>query len=479
MSCSSSSSEKVQLAQREARKARRAGDDEAAVLWLGVAIRALREEQEGSSGGENAELLAAMLVSRGSARQRLHARLHGQGATRARANGFADDALADYVEASRRSPAMIKAHRKRIRVTLSNRRPLPVLLSVCADVHDAMGLGTVLTAVQWTLSQLELEPESELSDGQETDAIGEEARANAVTASVAGEVGTRAAEFSAVLYELERTVVTELVHKHATYADESLASVAVAVASEVQENVPQQHAQFGIVLSGTRPEMQRQEAAALWALLRFAQPRDLAVCADMLCRRLVAHLGADMSDLGARAVCQKDYRELACRCTVAEHLIQELRQMGLQPWCVESQQVHRPIAPRHCHDPAHAHRVTQRAAQAASEADAAELRALLLRAEASSSAADGKTGRDRAHDEHVAALMLEVAAAGHRQHSAAQNAQLLRQFNPTDRDEARAEPHNVGLGAFHRPTELTLVLGDHWDPLVSSLESWQRALAHT
>ncbi len=480
-----SRSEKVRLAQREARKARRGGDDETAALWLGVAIRELRGEED---GGEQNELLAALLVSRGAARQRLHTRLRGQGVTRARANGLADDALADYIEATRRSPAMTKAHRKRIRITLSRKEPLPVLLSQCADVHDAIGLGTDLTAVQWQLSQLEpepeLDPDLDLSEGHETVARGEEPSVGVVgVAGIADEVHARAADLAALLPELERTIVTQLVHKYATYADGSLASVAVALASEAQDDVQQQHAQFGIVLLGTRQEQQRQEAAALWALLRLAQPQDLAVCADMLCRRLVAHLGADMSDLGAGVGCRKDnevYRELLCRCTVAEQLIRGLRQMGLQTWRVESQQVHRPIAPRHCYDPARAHRLAQRAALAESDAGAAELRALLLRAEAPSPGAAVRGGeRGRAHDEQIAALMEDVAAAGHRRYSAAQNAQLLRQVNPTDRDEARVESHDVGLGPFRRPTEVTLVLSDDWDSLVSSLESWQQVLTQT
>ena len=118
-------------------------------------------------------------------------------------------------------------------------------------------------------------------------------------------------------------------------------------------------------------------------------------------------------------------------------------------------------------------------AQAQNEAGAAELRALLLRAEASSLAASDEGGRGRALDKQAAALVSAVAAAGHRQHSAAQNAQLLQQVNPAGKDEARVESIDVGFGAFHRPTEVTLVLNDHWDPLVSSLENWQQALSQT
>ena len=388
-------SEKVHLARRAAREARREGDDEAAVLWLGVAIRELRAAE----GRTENEQLSELLVSRGSARQRLHDQLCGHRATRERAIGFADGALSDYIEATRRTPGFARAHRKRIRITLSSRHALPELLSLCADVHGAMGLDTDFGAVQWQLSQLEPEPqqdcETNRSDGEVV--AGEVAR-------VVDESHARAAAVSAVLAELERTIVTELVHRHAAYAD-SLASVASAVANEAQGVGQQQHAQFGVLLSGTRQEQQRQEAAALWALLRLAQPQDRAVCADNLCHRLVAHLEADISD------CQKDtdiFRELTLRrCKAAVHLIEGLRQIGLQPWCVDSQQLYRPIAPRHCLDSVQAYRLAQRAARAEDDASAAELRALLLRASAAPPTSDEST------DNLVAALAEEVPTPIH------------------------------------------------------------------
>ena len=66
---------------------------------------------------------------------------------------------------------------------------------------------------------------------------------------------------------------------------------------------------------------------------------------------------------------------------------------------------------------------------------------------------------------------------GIRRYSATQTAHVLRPFNDTDRDESRAESYDVGLGTFRRPTEVTLVLGDNWEPLVASLKRWGRALA--
>lgn len=71
----------------------------------------------------------------------------------------------------------------------------------------------------------------------------------------------------------------------------------------------------------------------------------------------------------------------------------------------------------------------------------------------------------------------QVAAVGIRRHAATQNAKVLRPFNDTNRDEARAESYDVGLGTFRRPTEVTLVLSDNWEPLVTSLERWGQALA--
>ena len=396
-------SEKVRLAQRAAREARREGDDEAAVLWLGVAIRELRAAE----GSEENELLSELLVSRGSARQRLPGRCCGKGATRERAIGFADGALSDFIEATRRTPAMARAHRKRIRVTLSSRRALPELLSLCADVHDAMGLGIDPGAVQWQLSQLEPEPQQDC----ETNQSGGEA-------AVVDTSHARAAAVSAVLAELERTIVTELVQRHATYED-SLASVASAVAyaaqgaaqQQQQQQQQQQRAQFGVVLSGTRQEQQRQEAAALWALLRLAQPQDLAVCADNLCRRLVAHIEADISEMTAGAGCQKGTdtnRELILRrCKAAVHLIEGLRQIGLQVWCVESQQLYRPIASRHCLEPVRAYRLAQHAARAEDDANAAELRALLLRASAAPATSDVSTDK-------LAAALAEEAPTPNR-----------------------------------------------------------------
>jgi hypothetical protein len=497
---SSDRNSKLRLAQREARNARRHGDDDTAVLWYGVAIRELRGSTSGSTAGQaehqqQQELLGALLVKRGSARRRLQAQLLRRRETRGRAHGLGEDALADYVEAVWRHPGQVKAHRKRIEIALSNGCALPVLLSLCADVHDAMGLATDPTAVQWQLSQLEPEPE----EGAETMHRDDAAAAAATSEHGESSDGAlRAATVSAVLPALERTIVAELTAKHVTYDDGSLASVAEAVAAEAQL-VAQPHAHEGVVLRGSKLERQRQEAAAFWVLLRHAGPADLAGCGNTLCQRLVAHLAADLEQpLGHANVGSQEEQWrllLLARCRTALQLMAGLRGLGLQPWCVNSQQFRRPVQERHRHEPAHAQRLAHRAAEVENRAAAASMRALLMRAEAGAGAGGGLSPSsltsssagtafgDAAGDgsalqsaeSAAAVLAAQVAAEGHHMHAEAQRTRLLRQRNQTDREEGRTE--NYGPGPFRLPTEITLVLNDEWEPLCDSLQQWIRSLS--
>ena len=491
---------KLRLAQREARNARRHGDDDTAVLWYGVAIRELRgstsaagqAERQQQQQQQQQELLGALLVKRGSARRRLQAQLLRRRETRGRAHGLGEEALADYVEAVWRHPGQVKAHRKRIEIALSNGCALPVLLSLCADVHGAMGLATDPTAVQWQLSQLEPEPEEGAETMHRDDAAAAAAAASEHVECSDGAL--RAATVCAVLPALERTIVAELTAKHVTYDDGSLASVAEAVAAEAQL-AAQPHAHEGVVLRGSKLERQRQEAAALWVLLRHAGPADLAGCGNTLCQRLVAHLAADLGQPTSGSQEEQWRLLLLARCRTALQLMAGLRGLGLQPWCVNSQQFRRPVQERHRHEPAHAQRLAHRAAEVENRAAAASMRALLMRAEAGAGAGAGLSPSsltsssagtafgDAAGDgsalqsaeSAAAVLAAQVAAEGHHMHAEAQRTRLLRQRNQTDREEGRTE--NYGPGPFRLPTEITLVLNDEWEPLCDSLQQWIRSLS--
>lgn len=282
------------VARQAWREARQAGDDEAEILWHGVGIRDLR------AASPKGDELAALLYRRGSARLRLQKKLlHGRRDARGRADGLSEDAVVDLIEAARIQPGIVKAHRKRISLTLGRGCALPVLLALCAEVHGAMGLATDLTAIRW---QLAPEPESDGDDEEQAERAlqrhqqpvprcGSDSRDDEGGAQPAGSRHTCAA-ISASLPALEDAIVAQ----HSTYAD---AAQHVRVRGRIVGARRRGGGGGGAAASraraaragadGSEPEMRHQEGAALWALLRSAPPRDAAGCADTLCCRLVAH----------------------------------------------------------------------------------------------------------------------------------------------------------------------------------------------
>lgn len=139
----------------------------------------------------------------------------------------------------------------------------------------------------------------------------------------------------------------------------------------------------------------------------------------------------------------------------------------MQLWCVASGHFHRAVRVKHQYDPAHAHRMKLRAAAAAEQAGGAELRALLDRATAAQLTSSEQLQGDPV-ELAAQAAQAQVAASAQLAHAASHKAQLLD-------GEAEAEPdlHTAThKGTFRLPTEVTLSLGDGWQPLCASLQRW-------